>query len=173
MKWTAVIQSVFYVIGSILSLCSIYAIFEARKQYKRGLKQRAAETLLELEKRLSSLEDILVLVDPEGKRYELELKPSVEKSLQGLPQSQRSNEDRELILRLDRFLRFMLLLTALVKYDLLKSDALQYQYWYWFAAIRQNPHLKAYTVKYFPTLAGALGDERLTPPGPQNLNAIH
>jgi hypothetical protein len=164
MKSLPVVQTIFYAIGSILSLCSIYAIFEARKQYKKGLRQRTAENLVALEKQFTKLEDILVLIDPAGGRYEQELKPTVEKSLKKLPQSQRSDADRVLIRQLDRFLRFMLLLTALVRFELLIRDALNYEYWYWFDAIRKNPDLKDYTQDYFPTLAAALKDETLTPP---------
>jgi hypothetical protein len=57
----------------------------------------------------------------------------------------------------------MLLLTALVKFELLPRDALNYEYWYWFDAIRKNSYLQDYTQEYFPTLSAALKDETLTP----------
>jgi hypothetical protein len=143
----------------MLDLCD----FRSETTVQKGLRQRTAENLLELEKGFSRLEDTLPLIDPASKRYEGELKFAVENSIQQVPQEQRSDPERGLILGLDRFLRFMLLLTALVNYELIKADALEYEYWYWFDAIRNNSHLRSYTEKYFPTLARALNDETLTP----------
>ena len=162
MSWLQIFQTTFYIIGAVLSVCSIYAIFEARRQYKRGLRQRTGENLLELEKRFMDLEGTLPLIDPESKRYDKELKFAVEHSLKEAPPEERSDSEKQLILGLDRFLRFMLLLTALVEYELIRVDALNYEYWYWFKAIRDNDHLRKYAEKYFPTLHDALDDERLT-----------
>lgn len=163
MNWKDTSQIVFYIVGAIFSVFSIYSIYQARRQYRRSLRQRTAESLMELEQRFAEFKDILPLIDPESQRYEQELQPTVDKSLKNMPQARRSDKDRRLILRLDQLLRFLLLLTSLEKYDLLKAEALQYMYFYWFNSLKRNEHLKSYVDQYFPTLAAALEADSFSP----------
>jgi ligand-binding SRPBCC domain-containing protein len=172
MDWKDYFQILFYSIGSVFSVFSIYSIYQARRQYRRSLRHRTAESLRDLEERFATFEDILPLIDPESGRYELELEPSVRKSLRRLPQSQRTDKDRRLIFRLDWLLRFLLLLTALEKYELLRVDALRYMYLYWFHSVNGNPHLRSYLDTYFPTLANALDNDPLLLSGKTSENTF-
>jgi len=164
MNWKDVPQIVFYIVGAIFSAFSIYSIYRARRQYRVSLRQRTAQSLMELEERVAELKEVLPLIDPESNRYDLELRPAVEKSIQKLDQLKRSEDDRAKMILLDRFLRFLLLLTAMQEYELLKPDALRYMYWYWFRAVSENSHLKSYIDSYFPTLAAALEKEPIALP---------
>ena len=162
MDWKEKIQLAFYAAGAIFSVFSIYSIYQARRQYRRSLRQRTAQSLLELEERFGEFKDIFPLVDPESGRYEEELQPAVEKSLQQMPASDRTHHEKVKIVLLDRFLRFLLLLTAVQEYELLKPEALRYMYWYWFKAVSENPHLRSYVDRYFPTLETALEKDPIT-----------
>lgn len=95
----------------------------------------------------------MALLDPASKRYELELQPAVQESLDKIPADKRKPEHKELIIQLDQFLRFLLLLSSLEKYELLNREALEYMYEYWFAAVYpKNKHLQGYIKDYYPKL---------------------
>ncbi len=145
-------QSIFYAVSAGAVLFGFF-------QYSTGVRQRTAETLIRLENRLAGLKDIVRLIDPALSRYSAELSPAVTKSLDELP---KTRDEEELIVRLDQFLRFLLLLGGLEKNRLLNRKSLAYMYHYWFSPILKNPDLKAYVAKYFKNLNRFLEDNSAT-----------
>jgi len=139
----ALVQSAFYFFGTVGALFAFY-------QYSVSVRQKTAETLLDLEQRFASLGPIVSLVDPASGRYKRSLAPTVDKSLKQT--SDRTPADRRKIQALDAYLRFLLLLTGLERNWLLNRDTLGRMYHYWFVAVIVNPQLSAYTAKYFPKL---------------------
>ncbi len=159
MNWKDGIQIAFWLGATVLSLVSVVSVIQAIRQYQRNARQRVAQSLMELEERLETHWQIMPLIDPASKRYDSELRPAVQNSLDEMPQLNRRPEDRTLIVQLDQFLRFLLLLGSLEKYELLDREALDYMYSYWFAAVYlKNDHLRDYIKKYFPTLNSLLSD---------------
>jgi len=159
MNWKDDFQIAFWFFGTILSIVSIFSVIQAIRQYQRNAKQRVAQSLIELEDRLETHWQIMPLIDPASKRYDSELRPAVQNSLDQMPQLNRRPEDRTLIVQLDQFLRFLLLLGSLEKYELLDREAIDYMYSYWFAAVYlKNDHLRGYIKTYFPTLNSLLSD---------------
>jgi hypothetical protein len=159
MNWKDGFQIAFWFCGTSLSIVSIFSVIQAIRQYRRNTKQRVAQSLMELEERLETHWQIMPLIDPASRRYDSELRPAVQNSLDEMPQLNRRSEDRTLIVQLDQFLRFLLLLGSLEKYELLDRQAIDYMYSYWFAAVYlKNDHLREYIRKYFPTLSGLLSD---------------
>lgn len=164
MNWKDGIQIASWLGGTALSLVSIVSVILAIRQYRRNTRQRVAQSLMELEARLETHWEIMPLIDPASKRYDSELRRAVQNSLEDLPQEKRQPEERKLILQLDQFLRFLLLLGSLEKYELLNREALDYMYSYWFAAVYlKNDHLRGYIEAYFPNLFILLKD-RYAPP---------
>ena len=152
-----IFQIVFWATGSALTIVSIVSVVKAIRQYRTNSQQRVAQSLMDLESRLESHWEIMPLIDPASQRYEAELYAAVQNSLDEVPQEKRKEPERQLILQLDKFLRFLLLLSSLEKYELLDRAALDYMYWYWFEAVyKKNGHLRKYVEKYFPTLYGWL-----------------
>src|ERR1051325_3482215 len=147
------VQIAFWLTGAAFSIVSIVSVIKAIRQYRKNTRQRVAESLIELEQRLERYWEIMPLIDPASQRYDLELRRAVQDSLDDVPLEKRRLSDRKLILQLDQFLRFLLLLSSLEKYELLNREALDYMYWYWFDAVyNRNEHLKKYVQKYIPTL---------------------
>jgi hypothetical protein len=159
MNWKDGIQIASWLGGTALSLVSIVSVILAIRQYRRNTRQRVAQSLMELEERLETHWEIMPIIDPASKRYDSELRHAVQNSLEDMPQLNRQPEDRKLIVQLDQFLRFLLLLSSLERYELLNREALDYMYSYWFAAVYlKNGHLRVYIEKYFPTLNSLLSD---------------
>lgn len=159
MNWKDGIQITYWIGGTALSLVSIGSVILAIRQYRRNTRQRVAQSLMELEERLETHWEIMQLIDPASKRYDSELRRAVQNSLDDMPQLNRQPDDRKLIVQLDQFLRFLLLLGSLEKYELLNREALDYMYSYWFAAVYlKNDHLRVYIAKYFPMLKNLLSD---------------
>lgn len=153
MNWTSRIQILFWLAGTVASIVTTVSVIRAIRQYRKSNRQRVAESLMELEDRLEAHWKIMPLLDPASGRYESELRRAVQASLNDIPTEKREPEDRDLILQLDKFLRFLLLLSSLEKYELLNREALVYMYAYWFKAVYHgNDDLRKYVEKYFPTL---------------------
>jgi hypothetical protein len=152
-----IVQILFWVTGAAFTIVSIVSVVKAIRQYGTNSQQRVAQSLMDLESRLETHWEIMPLIDPASQRYQVELYGAVENSLNDVPQANREEPERQLILQLDQFLRFLLLLSSLEKYELLDRAALDYMYWYWFEAVyKRNDHLRRYVEKYFPTLYGWL-----------------
>ena len=136
-------------IGLLLATVSaLLAVF----QYRRSVRQRVAESLMEMEKRFRDLKDVTVLIDPANIHlYRAKLQPMVLKAI-STPPIERIEEEEWRLAELDQFLRFLLLLSVMEKHVLLNRRALATMYHYWFSAVWQNPNLKAYVAKYFPKL---------------------
>ena len=148
-----IVQIAFWLLGIAFSVVSIVSVVQVIRQYRANTRQRIAQSLIDLELRLEKHWEIMPLLDPASKRYDDELRTAVQNSLEHLPQLSRKDSDRKLILQLDQFLRFLLLLSSLEKYQLLDHDALEYMYHYWFKAVYiKNAHLRCYIGEYFPTL---------------------
>jgi len=139
----ALVQAAFYGFGTIGALFAFY-------QYSVSVRQKTAETLLDLENRFASLGPIVSFVDPASGRYKRTLAPAVAKSLR--QSDDRTSADRRQIEALDAYLRFLLLLTGLERNWLLNRDSLGRMYHYWFVAVIVNPQLSEYTARYFPKL---------------------
>jgi hypothetical protein len=153
MNWSARIQIFFWLAGTVASIVTTVSIIRALQQYRRSNRQRVAESLTALEERLQAHWRIMALLDPASGRYTAELRPAVQESLDKIPPGKRQPEHKELIIQLDQFLRFLLLLSSLEKYELLNREALEYMYEYWFAAVYpDNEHLRAYIKNYYPKL---------------------
>src|ERR1700687_154821 len=152
MNWKDSIQIAFWLAGTAFSVVSLISVIQAIRQYRRNTRQRVAQSLAELEERLESFWEIMPLIDPASGRYDSELRRAVQNSLDDMPQKNREAPGPKLITQLDQFLRFLLLLGVLEKYELLNREALDYMYSYWFDAVYENEHLRQYVLKYFPTL---------------------
>lgn len=160
MNWKDSIQIAFWLAGIVLSIISTVSVIQAIRQYRRSTRQRVAQSLVELEERLDTHWEIMRLIDPASRRYDLELRRAVQNSLDDMPQENRNVEDQKLILQLDQFLRFLQMLSSLEQYQLLNREALDYMYAYWFDAVyNRNDHLRLYIVKYFPRLRQFLTDK--------------
>lgn len=157
-------QIIFWLVGIVFWLVSMWSIRLGFRQYRTGLRQRTAQGLIDLEERFEAHREIARKIDPESRRFETELLPAVETSLAGVPHFRRKPEEREAIHALDEFLRFLLLVSGLERYQILDRDATNYMYWYWFSAVKENRDLMKYVGRYFPTLNGYLNSRTFGPP---------
>ena len=128
-------------------------------QYWRDVRRRTAESLLEIEKRFDTLTDIARLIDPASRLYETDLRPIVEESVKPTGRT-RSPDEHKRIMRLDEFLRFLLLLTRLEKNLFVSRTEVVTMYHYWFDAVAQNEHLMGYVKKYYKNLSEFLNKNR-------------
>ncbi len=153
------------VVTIVFQSFSTAAIVGAAIKYLWGRDQRSGETLLHLEARFRELQTqwqaepsgnylfgITRAVDPEAHEFEgSSLKEAIDKGL-NCKWNQRNDLENAWMSRLDEFLRFLLLVAAMEKNRLLKSEALWDAYHYWFRAVAENQTLRTYVDLYFPVL---------------------
>ena len=120
---------------------------------------RSAETLIRMEEELRRHQLILRELDASSPHRMRNLGPAIARSLKR-DYSHRNGEDDEWVRRFDDFLRFLLLLSALERFKLLKTEALMYMYWYWFCMVLGRPIAKEYVRKNFPTLYSYMRSNR-------------
>lgn len=132
----------------------LWGFYRYLRQRREETSIRIGETLLELESRFTNLE-IRPQVDPSTGIGE-QLREAVDKSIRDL---RRTAEETGLLMKLDEFLRFLLLMSGLEKYRLLRTDAIAYMFQYWFTALLEDRWLSAYVAKYFKNLNRFLNDK--------------
>lgn len=130
-------------------------------KYITSVRQRTAETLMELEKRFEGFKDIVRLIDPASGRYDRDLRPALQKSLDPAKPAKTEQEENAIV-QLDEFLRFLVLLGSLKENRLLSKKSLAHMYHYWFTAIDSNNDIKRYIGEYFKVLNKFLEDHRKT-----------
>lgn len=135
------------------------AAWKAILEYRRSIRERIAERFITLEQLFAKLSDITRLVDPNMDQYNKKLGPAVRKSFTD-PPTPTTKDEHALLVRLDQFLRFLLLVSSLKKFALIETKALAYMYGYWFLAVIENKDLKEYVQKYFTNLDRFLEDYR-------------
>jgi hypothetical protein len=162
---TDIFQIFFWLTGGVFWTVSTVSVLHTLSKYRRGLRQRTAETLITLEERFAPHRDVARQLDPASGKYAADLESAVQKSLDGVPPDQRTAAEREAIPALDHFLRFLILLTNLEKYELLERTAIVDMYCYWFNAVKNNDHLRGYVRKYFGTLDRYLDSRSFEHPG--------
>jgi hypothetical protein len=139
--------------GAVVSLGTLVA---GVWQYRTSVRQRIAQSLMELEKDFRELRGIVRVVDPASGLFD-NWRDAVRRSIRGDVKN-RPKEEIDFIGDLDQYLRFLTLLGGLERYQLLDRDAIAYAYHYWFRTVLEDPDLAAYAAKYFKNLNQFLND---------------
>ena len=150
----AALQAINWIAGSLFFVFSTIAIVTTYRHYRRIVKQKSTEAILDLERRFDEFKSFLPHLDPASPRFMKELGPAIEKSLS---KDSRSIPQDSLIIDLDRFLRFINTLCYVERGSLVGQRSMIRLYYYWLRAIEQKGGearwVWKYTQRHFTRLA--------------------